>query len=215
VIRPSTLKHSNFVKGIIVYKNVHENISVDFSAEKNVLADLRRNKTIVSSLKDYYEDNSIIVLTTLRDHMKALYDSFVNLLSVHHKRREINENLYVFGDYHVMMADAKNKNIYENCNYVQDKKNLVLFSTYKLCATGFNMPNLNMIVFASSSINDITFMQSVGRIMRSSRNPSKYAVFFKEIEINNFSKEVVLNFTSDINNQILTLKREGWSLLTT
>lgn len=208
----------NTIQTLHVYSKTTENIQIEDGDSIN--EDKMRNNSIITSLLEYFLDNSILVLTTSRNHMNFLYRIFVNILISKYAivpYENDNKELYKFNinnvEYYVMLADAKSKSIHSNTELVHNKDNLVIFSTYKLCSTGLNIPNLNMLVMGLNNIDNITLMQSVGRIMRPSKYNNKYVVMFKGIEINRYSKEQVTNFLSDINNQIITLKRLNWNIV--
>lgn len=204
-------------KNILIYNKTSPELHIEQG--ETILQDGLRNNSIITCLVEHFLTNSIIVLTTSRDHMVFLYNTFVDRLVMSHERVKVvdNDNLNGFQinglDYYVFLADAKSKNIHTNSDIIRDKERIVMFSTYKLCSTGLNIPNLNMLVTASNNIDSISFMQAVGRIMRPSRYDTKSVVFCKEIEINSYSKELSTNFLSDINSQILTLKRLDWNIV--
>lgn len=166
----------NLQREIHVYSNIDttavtvEEISNDEPLDP-IQGDRVRNQIIVTCILDNLLESSIVYCNRRR-HVELLYNSTVKSLSDTSMVEElvtdnITTTFKIRGtEYTIMKGDAEHSDIHSKIKSLSNCPRFVLITTVQFCACGLDLPSVNTIMLALTSIDDNTLKQAVGRAER-------------------------------------------------
>lgn len=126
-----------------------------------------RNKYIIeTTLKNVDKGKNSIVLVKTIEYGEKLYNWFKN---------ETDKDVFC-----IFASGDEAKDVFEREKIIQkcreSKDNYIIVTNFKIFSTGLNIPNIGLVVFASSTKSDITVAQTIGRGVRKFTDKDKILI---------------------------------------
>ena len=138
-----------------------EVIQMDYPREMEFLADNERRTQFIKNLTLDKKGNTLILFQYVDKHGRKIFDAF---------QKAGIKSFFIYGG-----TDTKNR---EQVRELMEKENgCVIVASYGTFSTGINIKNLHNIVFASPSKSKIRVLQSIGRVLRTSKDKFNATLF--------------------------------------
>jgi superfamily II DNA or RNA helicase len=132
----------------------------DYEKEVKFLSQYeKRNEIFNYILKNINSDENVLILCQLIDHLQ-------NIKKFLEKKFPDKKIYEIYGK----IKPEEREYIRQ---YAQKNQKVILLGTYMTMSTGFNLPNLHHIIFASSYKSKIKVLQSIGRGLRTFKNKKR------------------------------------------
>jgi superfamily II DNA or RNA helicase len=168
-----------------------------------LLAHEKRNK-FISKLATSLKGNTLVLFSRVDAHGKPLFEQIKKMTDkpVH----------FVYGGTETQIREDIRKSI-ENAN------NGIIVASSQIFSTGINIPSLQNIIFTHPSKSRVRTLQSIGRVLRLSKNKEGPSVLYDIVDdmcINNhknfaykhFSERVKVYASEDFDYQIIDIRLE-------
>ena len=142
---------------------------MEYHDEMQYLAGHKKRNDFIRKLALDLEGNTLIMFRYVEAHGKVIYDE----LKKHaHKRRKI---FFVAGETETDMRDQVR-------DIVEKENNAIIVGSLGTFSTGVSINNLNNMIFAAPSKSVIKVLQSIGRLLRKSKNDFTEATMYDIID---------------------------------
>ncbi len=152
-----------------------------------------RNEVVRDFTMKYREQKKILILVKSIDHGKALME-------------------LIEGSFFLNGKTAKKKRK-TKCDEFKNTRDLVLISMTSICATGIDVPSLDIVFNASANGSDITTLQAIGRPKRlfEGKEFGYYIDFSDESEYFQPMANKRVNALERFGNEVIKIHHTEWS----
>ena len=138
-----------------------EVVSMDYPREMEFLAGNEKRTQFIKNLTLGQKGNTLILFQYVDKHGRKIYDAF---------QKAGIKSFFIYGG-----TDTINR---EKVRELMEKEEgCVIIASYGTFSTGINIKNLHNIVFASPSKSKIRVLQSIGRVLRTSKDKVNATLF--------------------------------------
>tara|TARA_Y100000004_G_scaffold188342_1_gene242315 strand:- start:1627 stop:3060 length:1434 start_codon:yes stop_codon:yes gene_type:complete len=138
-----------------------EVVQMDYPREMEFLADNERRTQFIKNLTLDKKGNTLILFQYVDKHGRKIFDAF---------QKAGIKSFFIYGG-----TDTKNR---EQVRELMERESgCVIIASYGTFSTGINIKNLHNIIFASPSKSKIRVLQSIGRVLRTSKDKFSATLF--------------------------------------
>jgi superfamily II DNA or RNA helicase len=203
VTRTSELMEKGYIANLDIYCLVLKHLPKRFDCYEDevqyLIGNENRNKYI-KNLAISLKGNTLILFSRVEDHGEILF----NLINSTSDRKVF----FIYGG-----VDVKEREKIREI--VETENNAIIVASYGTMSTGINIKNLSNVIFASPSKSRIRNLQSIGRVLRKSKNKNKAVLYdisddctinsYKNYTLNHFIERVKIYNDEDFNYEIVSV----------
>ena len=153
----------------------------DYEEEVQYLISHERRNTFIKNLALDLKGNTLVLFNRVATHGEPLYNLINNSAS------EDRKIFFIHGG-----VDTEERELVRSITEKED--NAIIVASYGTFSTGINIRNLHNIIFASPSKSRIRNLQSIGRVLRKSKEKTKATLYDIADEIKyNSNRNYTLN----------------------
>lgn len=179
----------NLDRRIVNYTKIDNSVviidnSTDQDALDEIQGDVIRNSVIVTCILDNLV-NCSIVYCNRRRHVDIFFNSIIKSLDNMNGVEDFqNDSILITFSirgkvYRILKGDAEYSEIHKYIKDLSNYERFTLITTVQFCACGLDLPSVNVIMLALTSIDDNTLKQAVGRAERAPYDkPRKVCIFW-------------------------------------
>ena len=149
----------------IFFRNEHKKGTNKYHEDYNdLIVDNEERNNIILKICDENKNKKILIITKLVKHAHLLGGL-------------INNSIVIIGSTNTI--ERKN-----NFDIFKEQKNGILIGTHSIFSTGVNLPDLDILINTTANKSDIITLQSIGRIMRKSKD-KQFGYYYDFVDLKN------------------------------